>query len=222
MYTVPVHLLTLFAASALFCCRTLVRNNTKFTPTPKNASVANPWFTASRLRRKELRKVERVNKEVEEILTTLDFSDLAIESPQWEDQNDKMKTRVKCKIESGGVWMEKMVLCIYRGEGNASMVEIREDKDDDVMLFAHMAIFNAKKMTIQMTGWDRELIGGSIASLAVPSPINLENRGSGGATASLEQYHHYSFTTGRYHHPDWVAVPPLVWRCYHLQQLLDH
>ncbi|THU60258.1 hypothetical protein C4D60_Mb07t10740 [Musa balbisiana] len=51
MYTVPVHLLTLFAASALFCCRTLVRNNTKFTPTPKNASVANPWFTASRLQR---------------------------------------------------------------------------------------------------------------------------------------------------------------------------
>ncbi|RZS17867.1 hypothetical protein BHM03_00050078 [Ensete ventricosum] len=46
MYTVPVHLLTLLAASALFCCRTLVRNNTKFTPTPKNASVANPWFTA--------------------------------------------------------------------------------------------------------------------------------------------------------------------------------
>ena len=51
MYTVPVHLLTLFAASALFCCRTLVRNKTKFTPTPKNANVANPWFTASRLQR---------------------------------------------------------------------------------------------------------------------------------------------------------------------------
>lgn len=54
--------------------------------------------------------------------------------------------------------MEKMVLCIYRGEENGSMVEIREDKDDDVMLFAHMALFNAKKMTIQMTGRDREVI----------------------------------------------------------------
>lgn len=42
MYTVPVHLLTLLAASALFCCKTLVRNSTKFTPTPKNARVARP------------------------------------------------------------------------------------------------------------------------------------------------------------------------------------
>ena len=43
----PVHLLTLLAASALLWSRTLVKNRTKFTPTPKKASVARHWFAAA-------------------------------------------------------------------------------------------------------------------------------------------------------------------------------
>ena len=39
------HLLTLLAALALSWPNTLVKNKTKFTPTPKNANVAIPWFT---------------------------------------------------------------------------------------------------------------------------------------------------------------------------------
>uniref|UniRef100_A0A0A9DMG3 Secreted protein n=1 Tax=Arundo donax TaxID=35708 RepID=A0A0A9DMG3_ARUDO len=48
MYTVPVHLLTLLAASPLLCPSTRVRNSTRFTFTPKKASVARPWFTRIR------------------------------------------------------------------------------------------------------------------------------------------------------------------------------
>jgi hypothetical protein len=51
----------LLAASALFCCKTRVRKSTKFTPTPKKASVASPWFTVNRKIRLEP-GLERVNQ----------------------------------------------------------------------------------------------------------------------------------------------------------------
>lgn len=51
-------MLTLLAASALSCCKTLVKNKTKFTPTPKNANVARPWLTVwSNFRNKKIRKI---------------------------------------------------------------------------------------------------------------------------------------------------------------------
>jgi hypothetical protein len=61
MYTVPVHLLTLLAASSLLCPSTRVRNSTRFTFTPKKASVARPWFTATPYTKKKTHHRQHVD-----------------------------------------------------------------------------------------------------------------------------------------------------------------
>lgn len=66
-YAVPAQLLTWFAATAFSICITLVRNNTKFAATPKNASVTNPWFTVDQIEDLNTCYHKKINKNTKNI-----------------------------------------------------------------------------------------------------------------------------------------------------------